>query len=290
MIYESTHCNMPCYVLENESVQVKVLKDFGAKTASFVYKNTGHEFLFQPAKKRYDVPEFADSFEKYDTSGIDDMLPTIDVGVYPNTRIKTNDHGDLWSKRWDMKVEKDKLICSCSSEFPDLLLVRTMSLEDSVLVLRYELKNNDSVDRYYIWAFHGLMNFDDETLLHFGEKSDIIDVTKIEKSDFDYNDLGAYEDGSSCKWYFKDEISKGLCGFYSKKTGLKLSYIYDTDINKYLGVWVTKGGFKGEYNFAIEPCSGYYDSLERAFVNKKVSVIKKNETLNWYLKLKIEEV
>lgn len=77
-----------------------------------------------------------------------------------------------------MKVEKDKLICSCSSEFPDLLLVRMMSLEDGVLVLRYDLKNNDSVDRHYILAFHGLMNFHDETLLHFGQKSDIIDLTK----------------------------------------------------------------------------------------------------------------
>ncbi len=165
-----------------------------------------------------------------------------------------------------------------------------MYLEDNALVLEYSLKNNTLQKHYYLWAFHGLMNFDDNTEMYFdfsGEIENVIDATEY---GFDFKKLYEYPDKSQNKFYFKNEVENGSCGLIYKNQGLKLQYDFDTNINKYVGVWITKGGFKNEYNVAIEPASGYYDSLERAFKNNKVSSIEPGEELYWSLKLSIEDI
>lgn len=284
------HLNEDAFLLANNKLRVKVLKNFGAKIASIYSVEKDFEFLFQPTKGEYEVPVLKDAFEKYDTSGADDMLPTIDECFYPNSYIKLPDHGDVWAQKWNYEIEGDKLVAWVRSDSLKLVLKRTMYLEDNTLVLDYSLKNNTQQKHYYLWAFHGLMNFDETTKMYFDFGGDVENVKEGSEYNFDYKNLGEYPDKSSNKFYFKDEISNGSCGLIYEKEGLKLHYEFDTDINKYLGVWVTKGGFKNEYNVAIEPASGYYDSLERAFLNNKVSSIEPGEELNWSLKLRIENI
>ena len=284
------HLNEDAFLLENDVLSVKILKNFGAKIASIYSKEKNFEFLFQPTKGEYEVPVLRDAFEKYDTSGADDMLPTIDECFYPNSYIKLPDHGDVWAQKWNYEVEDNKLIAWIRSDSLKLILKRTMYLEDYELVLEYSLKNNTLQKDYYLWAFHGLMNFDDNTEMYFdfsGEIENVIDATEY---GFDFKKLSEYPDKSQNKFYFKNEVENGSCGLVYKNQGLKLQYDFDTNINKYVGVWITKGGFKNEYNVAIEPASGYYDSLERAFKNNKVSSIEPGEELNWSLKLSIEDI
>lgn len=284
------HLNEDAFLLENDVLSVKILKNFGAKIASIYSKEKNFEFLFQPTKGEYEVPVLRDAFEKYDTSGADDMLPTIDECFYPNSYIKLPDHGDVWAQKWNYEVEDNKLIAWIRSDSLKLILKRTMYLEDNALVLEYSLKNNTLQKHYYLWAFHGLMNFDDNTEMYFdfsGEIENVIDATEY---GFDFKKLSEYPDKSQNKFYFKNEVENGSCGLVYKNQGLKLQYDFDTNINKYVGVWITKGGFKNEYNVAIEPASGYYDSLERAFKNNKVSSIEPGEELNWSLKLSIEDI
>ena len=284
------HLNEDAFLLENDVLSVKILKNFGAKIASIYSKEKNFEFLFQPTKGEYEVPVLRDAFEKYDTSGADDMLPTIDECFYPNSYIKLPDHGDVWAQKWNYEVEDNKLIAWIRSDSLKLILKRTMYLEDNALVLEYSLKNNTLQKHYYLWAFHGLMNFDDNTEMYFdfsGEIENVIDATEY---GFDFKKLSEYPDKSQNKFYFKNEVENGSCGLIYKNQGLKLQYDFDTNINKYVGVWITKGGFKNEYNVAIEPASGYYDSLERAFKNNKVSSIEPGEELYWSLKLSIEDI
>jgi len=82
-------------------------------------------------------------------------------------------------------------------------------------------------------------------------------------------ELKKYENKKSYKYYILDELSSGCCGLYYKKTGLKYMIKFDKNINPYLGIWITKGGFKGEYNCALEPSNGFYDSLKLAKENKQ---------------------
>lgn len=289
MIKHETHFNMDVYVLENEYLIVKILKDFGGKIASIYHKELDYEVLFQPTKNSYDIPKLGDAFSKYDTSGIDEMLPTIDECYYPNSYKKLNDHGDIWAQKWRYEEDGDALISKVRCDSIKLDLERKIQLDQEEIKIDYKLYNPTEQELHYLWAFHGLMNFDESTELEFFTDSEIENVINDKAYEFDYLKLGEYPDGQSYKFYFKDEINDGRVNILHKDKNVSITYAYDTDINKYLGVWITKGGFKGEYNLAIEPSSGYYDSLELAYKNDKVSKIDSKETKEWKLNLEIKK-
>ncbi len=140
-------------------------------------------------------------------------------------------------------------------------------------------------DHLYLWAFHGLMTYSDQVEIDFGHAGEVLNVIDGKTYDFDYRNLSEYPDKNVYKFYFVDEIEDGQVSIYYKKENLKVQMNFTTDINKYLGFWLTKGGLKGEYNFALEPASGYYDSLERAFKNNKFSKIASKEEKTWDLTL-----
>lgn len=289
MITHGIHLNMDAYILENDFLVVKVLKEFGGKIASIYHKELEYEVLFQPTDNSYRVPELGGAFSDYDTSGIDEMLPTIDECYYPNSYKKMNDHGDIWAQKWNYKEDGNVLISNVRCDSIKLDLIRSISLDGESILLDYKLYNPTSQELYYLWAFHGLMNFDDSTELEFFTDSQIENVIDGSAYDFNYLKLGDYPDGGSYKFYFVDEIENGKVKVLNRNNNLLIEFNYDTEINKFLGVWITKGGFKGEYNFAIEPTSGYYDSLERAYINDKVSKVDSKETKEWKLKLDIRK-
>lgn len=70
---------------------------------------------------------------------------------------------------------------------------------------------------------------------------------------------------------------------------IKYTINYDPQINPYLGVWITKGGFKGEYNCALEPSNGFYDDLSRAYYNNKLSSLNSLEEREWTIFIEIKE-
>lgn len=289
-IKEDMHLGAKCYTLSNDVLDIKVLKDFGAKIVSIYSKEKNYEFVYQPTKKSYKVPIPNASFEDYDTSGIDDMLPTIDSCYYPGTDIYLPDHGEIWSKKWDYSVKENTLLCRVYCDNLGLILERSMSLGSDKLTLDYTLENISGKDRYYLWAFHDLMKFDDYTRIRFDFEGKIVNVKNDDVYDFDYTDLSKYEDKKSYKFYFENEIKNGSFSIFQMDKKLRLDFSYDTDINKYLGVWVTKGGFKGEYNFAIEPTSAYYDDVETAVKNDKISIIKKSQILKWYIDICLNNI
>lgn len=289
MIKHGNHFNMESYILENEFLIVEVLKEFGGKIASIYHKELDYEVLFQPKEESYNIPILGDGFSKYDTSGADEMLPTIDECYYPNSYRKLKDHGDIWAQKWDFKEREEGLECRIRCDSIKLDLKRTIKLDGESILLDYELYNPTEQELFYLWAFHPLMNFDNSTELEFSTDSEIINVMNENKYDFNYLKLGEYPDEGEYKFYFKEPLEEGFARIIHKNKNAVVEFNFDTKINKYLGVWITTGGFKGERNLAIEPASGFYDSLERAYKNDKVSKIDSKETKKWYLKLDVRK-
>jgi galactose mutarotase-like enzyme len=58
--------------------------------------------------------------------------------------------------------------------------------------------------------------------------------------------------------------------FPDEQTAIQIQY--DPQYFPYLGFWVTAGGFRGDYNCALEPMTSFYDS---------VSNVKKSATLRF---------
>lgn len=294
MIQFDKHNNLNCIVLESEKLRVKILPELGFKMASLVYKEKNKEILFQPTDLKYSIPKYKDAFEKYDTSGLDEMIPTIDKCIVND--IELPDHGDVWSIPWDVEVSDNEVIGRVKLRSFPLEFEKKISFSKSnIIKMDYRVKNPSNGEVPYLWALHGLNKFDDNTEIIFPEGTEkLLDVRNnktINKEEIDdLKDLSKYKDKESYKLYILGKLSKGKCGLYYKDLGLKYIIKFDKKINPYLGIWITKGGFKGEYNCALEPSNGFYDSLELAMKNNRYASLKSFEEKYWTVHLEINEV
>ena len=157
------HLNADAFVVENEELRVAVLPAIGAKIASIVYVESGFEFLFQPTRNGYDEAEPFDAFSAYDTSGIDEAIPTIDACRHPVTGADLPDHGEVWARRWHVEEEDGTLFAAVDLQTLPLRFTRRLHLDGATIRLSYRVQNLSDEPVAYLWAFHGLNQFDDDT-------------------------------------------------------------------------------------------------------------------------------
>lgn len=50
---------------------------------------------------------------------------------------------------------------------------------------------------------------------------------------------------------------------------------------------MNEGGYKGEYNCALEPSTGYYDSLEVTQEQESLEPISPGEIMKWHLHIEL---
>ncbi|MEW8972605.1 MAG: hypothetical protein AB2375_00295 [Tissierellaceae bacterium] len=289
------HLNMDAIVMKNKCLEIKVLPRLGFKMAAILYRPKNKEFLFQPTEGKYQMPNYGDDFEKYDTSGLDEMIPTIEKCEYPVGDLKGNilpDHGDVWSVPWNIQILEDRIVGNIKLRSLPLEFIKTISFQgDSTIKMDYKVKNLSDREIYYIWALHGLNVFDDDTEFIFqDDMKNVINIHSNEDLDkIDLKYLKNYRNDRSYKYYFWGKFKTGEVGLDYTRDRIQYMIKYDTDIHPYLGVWITKGGFKGEYNCALEPSNGFYDSVSLAYENKMVPLLSSYGEDRWTIYIDIRK-
>lgn len=89
------------------------------------------------------------------------------------------------------------------------------------------------------------------------------------------------------KYYAASPIHNGVCEYFYPSKKMECRIIYDETKLPYLGCFITAGGFQGDYNCALEPANGYYDSIETAIKNGKCYYLRKRETLTFSIDLEL---
>lgn len=268
------------YSLKNEYVNITIIPQLGGKIIE--YKTIeGYQPIFN--KDEYIIP-ITSNFADYDTSGIDDCIPTIDSCYLKRFDVVLPDHGEVWYSSMNVDAVGNDYI-----ELSMLLKTLPLKFKKRISIFNYDLKIDYEVQALddnvpFLWAFHGLMNLDNCKRIHTHLKN-IVQVDGYSLPN-DINNLMEYEKNKYYKFYYDEIINEGKISLEYDE--FYLHYTYDAAKLKYLGVWITTGGFKNECNIAIEPCNGYYDSLEKAINNDKYIYLNKNEIEKWTVKLSIE--
>ncbi|WP_425538777.1 hypothetical protein [Microaceticoccus formicicus] len=274
--------------LENNNLSLELLDDFGAKIISIKDKKTDFEFVFQNELKEYKKPEYGSDFSIYDTSGIDECFPTIDDCVYRG--IKLPDHGDIWSANWENIKDDNVIISKTSSKSLGFTFMRKISLEGDEIKLEYEVHNTSDQAMHYLWAHHGLLNIEKDTRIELPySRHDALNVHNDLKYRFNITKIAEYPDNGAYKFYNNEALDRSEAAIYHPSLGLRYKLVFDFEKQPFFGVWLTKGGFKGDYNVALEPSNGFYDSLDRA-VNNGLKPIEANEYDRWEIKIIIERM
>ncbi len=287
-------------VLENETLRVLLLPEVGFKIASVFYKPRSFEAVFQPSNpegkpldEMYRTAFPGASFEHYDTSGIDDCIPTIDAAWLEECQVELNDHGDTWSASWVVAEDagEDETAAEASVQLASLplRLTRRVSLEENVVRLSYELLNTGSVRVPWMWTLHDLLRYEPDAQLDLPQPFIVTDVQRGETWDFDIRRMDEVPENATYKFYYDHPVKDGVASIRYPSQGMLTRLLYDGARFPYLGVWMTTGGFKNERNIALEPSNGFYDSLPRALSNQTGEWLDPGEVTRWSVRLAFQE-
>ncbi|NOH16629.1 DUF5107 domain-containing protein [Clostridium cochlearium] len=311
IIKEIKHKNIEALQLENHIIKIIVIPSLGGKIASFYRKDKDFELLYENKYEKYIKPNLYDFFEKYDASGFDDAFPTIDTCKvkYGEEEIIYPDHGEIWTGNFNYQIVEDKIILTYTSKILDYSYEKKTYIEDDKLIINYKIINKGKYNLPCIWAMHCLVKCEEDMEIIFPKGcSKILNVHDSEylgtigkvhsypktiscKGDIYYlNRVFPKSYNKTEKYYVKGELQEGKCGIYYPSKKILYSIDFPKEKLPYLGFWVTEGGFRGDYNCALEPTNGYYDDIDIAKNNNKLKILEPKEELNFYIRLQLKSI
>ncbi|MFZ0369612.1 MAG: DUF5107 domain-containing protein [Halobacillus sp.] len=295
-------------VLENEQIRCVILPSYGGKMVSFFDKEAAYEWLFQTSASELTVPPYGADFSQYDSSGFDEMFPGIDQGPHPADWKEIPDHGEVWALPWNCEKAGEGITLDVESPKFPYTIKKTVTLKGASIEIEYEAWNKSDEPFPFIWTPHALWNLNDSTKLEVPQG--LNEVMNVEKGTqhlgewgtthsypetqslktgktLDLAELEPKEDGTVEKFYFTDRLNEGWCSIIQEDISRKLTYRFPEDKVPYLGIWKTLGGYRGEYNVGVEPCTGVYDDVYLAEKIGKVSRIPAGGSYKWSLTFSI---
>ncbi len=313
MVKEASFKGLKSLQLENENLKVLFLPDYGSKMVSLYNKQTDREFLFQHPESKLKKPEYGANYAEFDASGFDEMFPTIDSTFYPDGPLAGTfipDHGEVWTLKWSYVITGEKQIrFSVLSHKLPCKLTKSITLNKKGLKINYNVVNNSTDDLKFLWAAHPLLNCNHKytKILLPPEVDRVINVESGNKhlgkwgtihsypltnslktgESIDISRVSPPESGTCEKFYFPNSLQEGRSGVHYEDTDEKIIFEFPVDRVPYLGVWKTQGGFRGDYNIALEPCTAIFDDLYLASKIDRISQISAGGNYNWYLKIKL---
>lgn len=297
--------NLQGISLENEELYVVVLPRLGGKIASLKYKKKDFEVAAQYGGEEYKIPGKDPVFSEYDASGLDDAFPNI-VGAcvtQGQRQWKYPDHGEVWSSAFQHEIVGEQIILKFASRTLPYTYEKKISLKGSQVQIYYEIKNPGDIPFPCLWAFHGLVRYEEDMELIYGKEADsfenVLDSPELGKigrripfrnQEYDFSRVPKRGSGTMVKYYADRKIHTGRCGYRYPSQGVECILEYDTKELPYLGVWITAGGFRGDYNCAMEPANGYYDDIRTAKENHSLYLLKKGKPLVFHMNIRLTEI
>lgn len=303
--YKGEHLNQDALYLENDTLKLAVLPGLGAKIASLVYKPQNFEVFFQPANGRYNLPAYGDEFAAYDTSGSDEMFPTIDVcNDITNPATQWPDHGEIWALPWQCMFDSNGLYSRVQGVQHNYIFERHITLNGNEANLAYRITNKDNRMLYGLWAFHGLVAVDEQTEILLPGVEKVINVHQsallgpvdtlhpypINAAGIDLSKIAPPSANKSEKYYVNGPVQQGNCSLLLNKKQLQYQLLFNPKKLPYIGVWINEGGFKNEYNVALEPCNGFYDTAEMAAKNGTLTPLKPGQSTTFNLNIVLNPI
>jgi galactose mutarotase-like enzyme len=308
MILETEFKNCKAIQLENEDLRVVVLPYLGGKIASLYKKDKDFELVYQNKEEVYRKAKVYDNFAEFDASGFDDAFPSIDEGMvkFKNNKVLYPDHGEIWTGTFDFNIVGDTVELYFTSTILSYNYKKIIFLNENLLEIKYEIVNTGKENLPCIWAAHYLVNCHEDMELILPESTDLAMNVCKSKHLGEIGDLHSYPITKDCygneyrldkvfphsankyeKYYICNPISEGKCGIYYPHKDVAYLLHFDKEKLPYIGFWVTEGGFRGDYNCALEPSNGFYDSIDRAKLEGKLYELRVGENLNFTIGIEL---
>lgn len=296
--------NLESVHLKNNKIKIVVLPKLGGKIASIYYKELDFELVAQHQNSEY-VEAIGGEFAAGDASGLDDAFPNINEEniIVNNCLQHYPDHGEIWNKSFQYEIKNDKLHLNFHSDTFGYDYQKTVDIEDSSVILHYKISNSSNEAFPCLWAFHGLVRYEENMEIFYGdgvdsflnvlESKELGEVGTIiprNNQNYDFTKVPKKASKTMVKYYVEGAVKQGICGYRYPTQGAQCTIEYDAQKLPYLGMWLTAGGFRGDYNCALEPATSYYDSIQIATNNKSIYRLKKEEPLEFTMRITLKKI
>jgi len=276
---------------------------------SFFDKRLPKEFLFQNPGNAFRHAHADSDFSDFEACGLDDAFPSVDAGSVPvgEALVPYPDHGEIWSAPFTYTTEGEVITLAYTSALLPYRYEKTYSLDEESLKIGYVIKNTGQFSFPCIWTLHCLLAYEEGMALVL--PSDTREVVNAfasprlgplgtvypfpmaqtpERGVIDFREVDSPTIPCMEKFYIQHKVSEGRCGVRYSRSNAVLWFEYDETRLPYLGFWKTLGGFRGDFNCALEPTNGFYDTIERAMQNEACPVLFPGEELVFSLRITSE--
>ncbi len=308
MIIETEFKGTKAIKFENANLTAIILPEIGGKVASLFSKRKDFEVIFQNKEDVYRKASLYDDFGEFDAAGFDDAFPAIVGGNVKvgDKVIQYPDHGEIWSGSFSYVIKANQAELYFESTILSYSYKKTISLKENGLLIKYEIVNRGTEMFPCIWAAHYLVNCEEnmELLLpqgtehvvnvssskFLGAEATVHSYPKTLSLDGEIYHLNKIypESAKKCeKFYTFEQLNEGSCGIFYPHKDLTYRINFDKTQFPYIGFWVTEGGFRGDYNCALEPANGFYDSIDIAKKEGKVYLLESGAILDFSMEIEI---
>jgi len=309
-INHGAYKDVDAVIIENDLLKVTVLPEWGSKTASIVHKSSGYELLWQNSEAEFRKTGYGAPYPEGDTSGFDEMFPTISRCFYeesPWEGFEVPDHGEVWSIPWQSEIAGESLIMRVHGiRFP-YSLEKAVCLKESVVRIDYTAVNTSPHPFSFIWAAHPLFNtcpgmefrvpegmdtiitsVPGEPLGEYGNRLSFPMCTDVKGEKLDLSRVPEKRHTGYQKYYFQGKIPEGWCELYNPEENLTIRLSYPKEQVPYLGVWLNVLGWADQYNIAPEPATAAMDRIDFSNMWGAGSVLNPFEERRWYLEVSVD--
>jgi galactose mutarotase-like enzyme len=263
--------------VRSDTYELEVWPDHGAKVASL--RALDRQWLV-PGQRWTSRPNSTSRFVDVAVSGWDEMIPTIDSCVVNGCEMA--DHGDAWRYPWIGGDDADTDGTASSLEAPNQLslrftshrgdyeLARTISCDEQRVRLDYALTARSPIS--VLWAAHPLfMAHRDSRIVVPAEVDEVLDISVPEApmtvrwsaatSAVDSVPQHAY------RKYVVPQLQRLSWAAIVHDDDSWLRLRWPSDLVPHLGLYLEQQAFSPMACIAIEPMTGWYDSLAQAIEN-----------------------
>lgn len=291
--------------LENENLTVKLLPELGGKIISFFLKDQAFELAAEAEKDFSEKQTKQMRFFDY-AFGMDESFPNIDAEevTWKGRKLYYPDHGEIWSHAFRILEQNNNSVrLGWKSAYFSYYYEKTLLLEEKKLRIHYRIVNVGEQEFPCIWTWHGLVHYEEDMRIILPEEirrcRNVLSgtclgrtdaVLPVENSMYDFRSVPKKGTKSMVKYYGEEKVKKGCCGFIYPSQNVECILQYDAQALPYVGVWITAGGLQGAHNCALEPSSGFYDSISKAKELGKLPVLSAGEKMEFELSITLNRI
>ncbi len=224
------------------------------------------------------------SFESAEMCGWDECAPTIERSRTARGTI-AGDHGDAWCLPWQ-EVASDRLAVTLASV--DVRFERAIAISaDGTVTLSYRVTAG-SEPAALLWAAHPLFRVGPRDRIVIDAQAPLWAVSgeQARREDRDPDaSLNARRSRGDIAKFYTDPVENPRWARIDRHGGRGLRISWRGSAIRTVGVWIDRARIATENVVALEPATGWYDSLERAVRRRVVLTLATGESQEWSVEI-----